>query len=146
MALDLDHDRRIRGAAFDWLREQVAGGHEVLSYSTLADGFEFRGDRVSLVGRGGIFIPTGTPFPLSIRSAQGGRYRNEIGSDGLLRYRYRAGDPEHPDNVGMRTAMENFVPLVYFHGLERDRYKVVWPVYVVGDSAEEGAFSVTVRG
>ena len=43
-------------------------------------------------------------------------------ADDLLHYRYRGTDPQHRDNVGLRTAWRREVPLIYFHGVLRGRY------------------------
>ena len=62
-----------------------------------------------------------------------------IGTDGLLRYRYRgrdASDVNHRDNAGLREAMRRRVPLIYFHGIVEGKYEADYPVFVVGDSPE----------
>jgi putative restriction endonuclease len=93
-ALELDY--RVRLAAFDFLREQLAVKGEVLPRQVLAAGFEFQGQRVPLIGPQGIFKPAILPeVPLTITTVPviEGRarpYEDEIGSDGLLKYRCRA--------------------------------------------------------
>jgi len=138
-------DSRVRAAAFDWLAEQVALHGDVLSRSLLAEGFVLDGQRVPMVGPQGIFKPRVLPdAPLSITTAPEGPYDDAFGADGLLRYRYRGNDVNHPDNRGLRTAMQNRLPLVYFHGVARGRYVAAWPVFIVGDNIEGLAFSVAV--
>lgn len=120
-ALELDY--RVRLAAFDFLREQQAVKGEVLPRQVLAAGFEFDGQRVPLIGPQGIFKPAVLPeVPLTITTVPviEGRtrpYEDEIGSDGLLRYRYRGTDPRHRDNVGLRLAMARQTPLIYLYGV-----------------------------
>jgi putative restriction endonuclease len=139
-----DHDRRVRLAAFQWLRAQVDIQGEVLPRSVLAEGFTYEGVRVPLLGPQGIFKPAIlTGAPLSITTAPRGPYADNFAS-GLLRYAYRGIDPEHPDNRGLRRAMERQLPLVYLYGLEPGRYMAVWPVYVVGDSRSDLFFDVAV--
>ncbi len=83
-------------------------------------------------------------IPISITTSPTGPYEDTIGSDSLLRYRYRGTDPSHRDNVGVRTAMNYALPLAYFHGIVPGRYLAMWPVYVVGDAPETLTFSVAI--
>lgn len=137
-------DARVRVAAFDWLSAQVEVHGDSLSRTILAEGFEFQGQRVPLLGPQGIFKPAAMAVPLSITTSPNSPYNDAFGSDGLLHYRYRGTDPNHRDNRGLRFAMEERLPLVYFHGLVPGRYFATWPVYIVGDSPERLAFSVAV--
>ena len=144
--LDLAHDARVRAAAFAWLTEQVSRlGTDVFPHALLAEGFQFGGERVPLFAPQGIFKPKVlSGAPLSIRTAYGGPYDDAFGRDNLLRYRYRGTDPNHPDNVGLRTAMANRLPLVYLHGIAPAKYVVAWPVFVVGDDPVGLAVTVAV--
>ena len=143
MDFDRENDQRVRTAAFGWLSTKVSGEDEMVSRDVLADGFEYGGDRVRLVGPQGIFKPAIMQLPLSITTSPNGPYNDEMGADKLLRYKYRGSDPYHRDNVGLRIAMQNHLPLVYFHGLVPNRYVAIWPVYVVGDAMGALEFSVT---
>ena len=143
MDFDREHDERVRAAAFGWLASQVSGEDGVVSRGVLADGFEFGGSRLRFVGPQGIFKPSIMQLPLSITTSPNSPYDDEMGADKLLRYKYRGEDPYHRDNVGLRTAMQYRLPLVYFHGLVPGRYMAIWPVYVVGDSMGALEFSVT---
>ena len=136
---------RIRAAAFAWLTDQVARHGDVLPRQLLEQGFLFETQRVPLLSPQGIFKPRLlTDGPLSINTAPGGPYDDAIGPDGLLRYRYRGTDPNHRDNIGLRTAMSERLPLVYFHGLVPGKYLATWPVFVVGDDPAGLTFSVEV--
>ena len=137
-------DTDFRLAAFGWLTQQVDFHGDVLPWAMLAWGFEHRGERVPLLSQQGIFKPRVMDLPLSMRTSVSGPYDDSFGSDGLLRYRYRGTDPEHRDNVGLRTAMREKAPLAYFHGVAKGKYLAVWPVYVVGDDPGGLAFSVAV--
>lgn len=145
-----DLDPRVRLAAFDFLRRQTEIHGETLPRHLLATGFQFQGHRVPLLGPPGIFKPAILPeVPLSITTAPvvEGRdrpYEDEIGEDGLVRYRYRGTDPRHRDNIGLRLAMEGGTPLIYLYGVVPGEYMPIWPVYIVGDSPAELAFSVAV--
>ena len=143
MDFDREHDQRVRTAAFGWLASQVSGEEGVVSRDVIARGFEFGGERVRFVGPQGIFKPVMMDLPLSITTSPNSPYDDEMGADKLLRYKYRGEDSYHRDNVGLRTAMEYRLPLVYFHGLVPGRYMAIWPVYVVGDAMGALEFSVT---
>jgi putative restriction endonuclease len=116
----------------------------VLPRDPLAQGFELQGNRIRLLGPQGIFKPAILEAPLSITTAPNGPYDDAFAADGLLRYRYRGTDPNHRDNRGLRFAMEQRLPLVYFHGLVPGKYVAAWPVFVVGDAPELLSFSVAV--
>ncbi len=142
---DRIHDARVRATGFDWLAQQVATFGDVLPREVLAEGFTFDGVRVPLIGPQGIFKPKVLrEVPLSITTAPAGPYHDAFGSDGLLRYRYRGTNPNHPDNRGLRLAMEYKLPLVYLHGVVPGRYVAAWPVFVVGDDSGNLTFSVAV--
>ena len=137
-------DQRVRLAAFQWLRAQMDVHGEVLSRSLLAEGFLFDGVRVPLLGPQGIFKPgIMTEAPLSITTIPG-RYNDGMGSGGVLSYAYRGTDTAHPDNRGLRRAMQQQLPLVYFYRLQPGQYLAAFPVYIVGDHPEQLAFDVQV--
>ena len=141
-----DRDRLVRLAAFTFLRDLVNRHGEVLPAGPLRSGFVFQDRRVPLQGPQGIFKPAVMSVPLSITTAPlvVGRerpYDDELG-DGFLQYRYRGTDPQHRDNVGLRTAMVERLPLVYFHGIAKGLYLAQWPVFIVED--DPGALTFTV--
>lgn len=144
MGFDRNLDVTVRGTAFDWLARQVSIHGDVLPHTSLLQGFEYERQRVPLIGPQGIFKPAVMQVPLSITTSPKGPYDDAIGPDNLLLYRYRGTDPNHRDNVGLRFAMRNDLPLVYFHGIVPGRYLAMWPVYVVSDSPEALAFSVAI--
>lgn len=136
-------DSRIRQQAFDWLAEQVEVHGEVLPRQLLARGFECEGRRIHLVGPQGIFKPRYLRLPLSITTAPSGPYDDSFAGD-LLRYKYRGTDPAHPDNEGLRQAMVERVPLVYFHGIVKGRYVAAWPVFIVDANPADLTFQVAI--
>jgi len=146
--VELDHQVRLK--AFDFLESQVAlYGGEVLPRQVLATGFLFEGNRISLVGPPGIFKPQVLDLPLTITTAPivHGRprpYDDGFDEGGLLRYRYRGTDPNHPDNVGLREIMRRNLPLIYFHGIAKGRYMACWPAYLVHDNPAGLYFSVAL--
>jgi putative restriction endonuclease len=137
-------DQRVRLAAFQWLRAQMDVHGEVLPRSILAEGFVFDGRRVPLLGPQGIFKPALCELPLSITTSPKGPYADSWTPDNRLRYAYRGTDPAHPDNRGLRLAMQQQLPLVYFFGIAPGQYLVSLPVYVVGDHPERLSFDVQV--
>ncbi len=111
----------------------------------LAEGFVLDGVRVPLLGPQGIFKPKVLAgVPLSITTAPGGPYDDAFGPDGLLLYRYRGTNPDHPENQGLREAMRRRLPLAYFHGIAPGKYLAAWPVYIVGDDPARLTVTVAV--
>ncbi len=146
-----DLDTRVRLAAFEFLKEQVRLHGEVLPASVLRQGFEFQGQQVRLKGVQGIFKPKLLPeMPLSITTAppepnRDAPYDDGFTADGsVLLYRYRGENPRHHDNIGLRRAMEERRPLIYFHGVVKSEYFAVWPVYVIADEPNALRFRVAV--
>lgn len=145
LMVSIDLDRRIRLVAFDWLSEQVNIHGDVLPRTTLAQGFIFEDQRIPLVSPQGIFKPKILPeYPLSITTTTSGHYDDGFTPEGLLLYRYRGTDPYHRDNVGLRSAMLQNIPLIYFHSVVTGKYLAVWPVYIVGDEPKSLTFTVAV--
>jgi putative restriction endonuclease len=145
-----DIDLAVRMAAFSFLEEQVRLHGEVLPLTILRQGFPFDGGPVPLMNAvQGIFKPRVLPdMPLSItttplRDGEEAPYDDMMTLSGLL-YRYRGTNPQHPDNVGLRRAMQRQRPLIYFHGIVPGRYFPEWPVFIVGDSPAELTFTVNI--
>lgn len=107
-------DFRIRQEAFQWIEAQRAICGDALPRGVLQDGFVLEGERIRLVGPQGIFKPKCMELPLSITTIPSGPYADSITGEGLLLYRYRGKNPNHHENVGLRRAMTQIVPLVYF--------------------------------
>lgn len=144
-------DQAVRSEAFRFLEEQTKLSSEdgALRRTVLERGFAHAGMRVPLVGPQGIFKPRAATLPLSITTkaiveGEIRPYDDAFGADGLLRYRYRGTDPYHHDNVGLRLAMQQRVPLIYFHGIVPGLYAVEWPVFIVGDDPDGLTFTVSV--
>jgi putative restriction endonuclease len=137
-------DIEIRRAVFDWLTEERQEHGEALSRASL-ESFSFGGRRIPLVGPQGIWKPAVCELPLSITTVVRGPYADAFDErTGTLSYAYRGTDPAHKDNVGLRTAFMERVPLVYFHGLEPGAYVAWYPTFVVGDDPAGLRFSVKV--
>ena len=136
-------NNQIRVRAFQWLEEQVRIYGNVLPRKILEQGFFFRGKRITLIGPSGIWKPKYLDdAPISITTSPNGPYKDTFSKSGYLIYKYRGTDPFQRDNVGLRNAMKNQIPLIYFHGIEPGKYYVTWPIYVVGDNVNQLSFEV----
>ncbi len=137
-------DRAIRRSVFDWLTDQRAEHGEAISRSVL-EGFELGGRRIPLMGPQGIWKPAVCDLPLSITTVSNGPYSDTFDvRSGTLEYAYRGTDPQHRDNRGLRQAMIEKVPLVYFHAIEPGRYVAAYPTFVVGDDPARLMFTMQV--
>lgn len=136
-------DKMVRLAAFGWLEEQVGIHGDVLPRPLLQAGFDFKGNRVPLLGPQGIFKPAVmSGMPLSITTSPNSPYDDLIGEDRFFTYKYRGTDPQHHENKGLRLAMETQTPLIYFRGIVPGQYFAEWPVFVVGDDPARLSFTV----
>ncbi len=145
--VDLNHQVRTR--AFDFLELQVGLHGEVLPRQLLAEGFLFNGTRVPLMGPQGIWKPRILNLPLSITTVpvvedRPRPYDDGFEGSGLLRYRYRGENPNHPDNAGLREIMRGHIPLIYFFGVAPGRYLPCWPAFVEHDNPSDLCFTVAV--
>jgi putative restriction endonuclease len=147
--MDAAADQAIRVASFAFLDAQRARHGDALPWSTLLEGFIFEGRRVPLTSQQGIYKPAVHDLPISIRTTppeegQPPPYEDGMGTDGLLRYRYRGTDPSHYQNVWLRRAMQQQVPLVYLFGVIEGQYLPVYPVYIFRDEPQALTFHVAV--
>jgi putative restriction endonuclease len=137
-------DQGIRRSVFDWLSDQRAEHGEALPRSVL-ESFELGRRRIPLMGPSGIWKPAACELPISISTVASGPYSDTYDSrTQTLRYAYRGTDPQHRDNRGLRRAMVERVPLVYFHAVDRGLYAAAYPVFVVGDDPAALFFSMQV--
>ena len=137
-------DREIRLRTFDWLTRQRNEFGEAISRTAL-ETFSLDGRRIPLVGPSGIWKPAACELPLSITTTVAGPYDDSFDRQaGTLRYAYRGLDPQHRDNRGLRRAMIERVPIVYFHAIEPGSYVAAYPVFVVDDHPELLRFSIQV--
>jgi len=134
----------IRTAAFQWLEKQYALSGGIFPRKLLEQGFYFHGNRITLVGPTGIWKPAVLELPLSITTTTNSPYSDSLTEDGLLRYSYRGTDPYHRDNVGLRKAMQQGVPLIYFLGVEKGKYLAEWPVFIESDHPESLYVNVSI--
>jgi putative restriction endonuclease len=130
----------------DWLSRH---GSSRVDYA-FTTSFEYDGRRIPLMDRQrGIRKPAGFGAALAIRTTytppnRMPPYNDEIGLDGLQRYKYRGTDPNHFENVALRRAMEDRLPLIWFVGVESGLYKPIFPVYVVGEERAQHQFALAL--
>ncbi len=135
-------------AVFDHLGALVERHGDVLPRSELERGAPFEEEHIRLIGPKGIFKPRQFQLPLSLTTvppAPGKEppYPDRAEGD-RLHYAYRGTDPQHPDNVGLRWAMQQRVPLVYFLGVTPGRYLATWPVLIIADEPQRLSFTVAL--
>jgi len=134
-----------------WLDVREHQGLELVTSDELAR-FHFEGQRVPLIDRQrGIRKPAILDAALTFRTTfrpPGQRlpYDDAEGPDGLLRYKYRGENPMHPENVAMRNAFEQRLPLVWFFGVAPGVYVPRYPVWLVADEPEQLQFAVAPDG
>jgi putative restriction endonuclease len=134
----------IRSRVFVWLTSQREEFGESFSRTSL-ESFGLDGRRIPLVGPSGIWKPAVCELPLSITTTFNSSY-DDAGDPrtGTLGYAYRGIDPQHRDNRGLRRAMAERVPLIYFYAIEPGIYVAAYPVFVVEDDPQQLRFSVQV--
>lgn len=136
----------VRAAALAWLQDVTLGGTVPVTRDQLANDFHVAGERFPLVDRGrGIRKPVGWRAALSITTASpsSGRsrpYADEEGPDGLRRYKLRRDHAGTPENEGLRAAMRDQLPLIWFYGLEPGVFQAIYPVYLIAEEPELDQF------
>lgn len=111
--------------------------------------FVFEGRPMRLVVQTGIWKPAGLEAALSIRTTytppnQPPPYEDDLGGDGMVRYKYRGTDPKHSDNRALRAAQESASPLIYFVGIASGVYQAIYPVWIAGEDRDRLEFTVAV--
>lgn len=141
------HDLRVRQEAMAWLTVRTNDGQDSISTQDLND-FTVDGEPFLLKDRQqGIRKPAGFDAALSIQTvyrAQGHArpYDDSVGSDGLLRYKWRGTDPNHYVNRALRLAQDRQLPLIWFFGVGVARWQPILPVYLLGEDRDQHQFSV----
>ncbi len=97
----------------------------------------------------GIYRPRSLAAALSICTVytpptQRPPYDDQPGPDGLLRYKYRDGGPRQADNVALRLAYENQLPLIWFYGSGHGVYVPIYPVWIAADEPQLEQFALAL--
>jgi putative restriction endonuclease len=123
-------------------RSERAGG--VVTRAEL-EAFIYDGEQLRLIDYSrGIRNPRQLAATLSILSQPNGPYDDVETEDGLLRYAYRAGDPNGGDNRKLRRAAELGLPLILLRGIAPGVFVPVFPVYVVADNPVDRYVEIAV--
>lgn len=123
-----DFDTQLRREAMQWLTVRTHDGTASISSADLLD-FEIGGRQFRLMdAQRGIRKPRELSAALSIRTVytpngQARPYDDSVGSDGLLRYKWRGDNPDQAENRALRAAMENRLPLIWFFGVGPGLYE-----------------------
>jgi putative restriction endonuclease len=148
MAMDLD--QRLRSAAFAYLNALTARSGGLVTRVDL-EGMPFEGYQIRLIAaQQGIWRPRFLHAALSIlttyvRPGEVPPYEDqEMGADNYPRYKWRGTDPTHPDDVGLRRAMERGRPLIWFIGVRPGLYRARYPVWLAGEEPAEHQFVVAL--
>lgn len=143
--MDLAWERSVRDKAMEWLDARRASVDLTFMRSSDLRSFEIDGAPMSLVDQRGIRKPASMAAALTIRTTftkagDDPPYADEVGTDGLARYKYKGTDPEDPDNRALRAAMHEHLPLIWFVGVDKGRYVPIYPVWVIGEEPERHQF------
>lgn len=128
-----------------WLAARTDDSRHVISYDEVAE-FQFDGSRFALLDRQrGIRKPAQLDAALAIRTTyrrEGAErpYEDELRRDGLITYKWRGTNADHPENRGLRVAYERGLPLIWFFGVGPSQYQAVFPVFIVAEEPERQQF------
>ena len=126
----------IRSAVFLWLKEKSIINNGIFDRSDLAEGINYKGRRITLIGAKGIWFPKGFSTPISITTTTNGPYPDGLNEDGLLEYSYRGNDPQLSDNLGLKKAFIRRTPLIYFISIKPGKYLAIWPLFLIKNDPE----------
>jgi putative restriction endonuclease len=131
-------DEELRAAVLARVQQLQATYGGRIPRQELSAGIMFHGERVPIWNaQQGIFKPRvlgRDGGALSIQTSADSPYEDEHDPDaGHFIYKYRGTDPDHRDNVALRRAMVQRLPLVYFVAVDSGIYDAVLPVYVTSD-------------
>ena len=155
MPSDAD-DLAFRESVFAWLRAQMlvtdSFTRDELSH------FTFNGRPHRLVGpQTGIWrvkeLSDGAISMVTAYVPEGRKrpYDDSVGADGLLRYKWRGDNPHLADNVWLRTAMQQGLPLVWFIGIgyrpgtTTQVFRPEFPVWLIDEEPHLQQFVVAVE-
>lgn len=142
-------DSRVRRESHSWLAVRTNDGQDSIHYLDLED-FEFEGVKLPLKSRQrGIWKPRQLNAALSITTTytRPGRerpYEDEVGLDGMLRYKWQGDDGDASDNRALRRAMDERLPLIWFFGVAPGLFQPVFPVFLLEEEVEKRQFVVDI--
>ncbi len=142
-------DEALRAAMFTHLDGLLARSPDGALRSGDINAFSFEGQALRLVVQSGIWKPAGLRAALTVRTTytppnQLPPYADNVGTDGLVRYKYRGTDPTQSDNRALREAMVRGLPLAYFIGVDRGVYVPRYPVWLRCEDTARHEFAMAV--
>jgi putative restriction endonuclease len=146
----LSFDQRLRWAAISFLNQMALDGKPVVRQEDLA-AFAFEGQPIRLMAtQQGIWKPRQLNAALSFRTVYTSDpskmpYDDGQGEDGLVRYKWRGLDPQHPDNRSLRQAMTEGLPLIWFRGVASGLYFPICPVWLTDEEPDQQQFVVSLE-
>lgn len=133
----------IRIQIFEWLQGRMIEKGDILSRDELSRECIIDGKIVPLLGPQGIFKPKIIDyFPISITTSPNSPY-TDIFSDEIITYKYRGPNPNFHENIRLKEAMDQRIPLIYFFGLVPGKYLVQVPVFI--NKADDHTLTFTVE-
>lgn len=142
-----DLDEQLRAVVFAWVHQLRERHAYRIPRDELSRGVTLNGQRVpiwnpyygihkpAILGREGA--------ALSVQTSADSPYQDEHDREaGYFVYKYRGTDPNHPDNVALRRAMELQRPLLYLVAVDPGVYDAIFPVYVHHDEPERLQFTL----
>jgi len=116
----------LRIAAFEWIREQEQA-RAYFTRAQLHEGFEFLGQRISLMDRygKGIHNPNYLDQTLSITSMLSSPYDDSRDANGMMDYAYERSETGGGSNVKLRAAFASQVPIIHFEEFENQNTLLV---------------------
>jgi len=138
-----DREHGVRLAAIQYVHALRDANDGFVTWAQLK-AFSWGGVTVPLIGASGIWKPAALSAPISITTSPNDPYGDDVGDDGLLRYRYfgGAGAEEAHFNAGLRRAFVEALPLIYFRGVQKGLYQALAPVVIMGDDPATRTFTV----
>ncbi|RBY88104.1 HNH endonuclease [Blastococcus sp. TBT05-19] len=139
-------EQYVRAAAINWLSKVTLDGTKPVDRLTLSNDFRPGGERFPLVDRGrGIRRPQGWSAALSImtgapKNGTARPYDDSEGPDGLHRYKLRRDALGRAENEGLRSAMAQGTPLIWFFGLRSTVFQAIFPVYLIAEEPAHDQF------
>jgi len=141
------HDEEVRSAALakiQQLRERYGGR---IPRSELMAGVTIRGQRIPVWNyQKGIFKPAvlgRDGSALSVQTSIESPYEDDLAVEaGHISYMYRGNDPFHADNVALRRAGNQHLPLSYLVAVDPGYYDAIAPVYVIEDHPDRHRFTL----
>lgn len=147
-----EEDLALRQASMKWLEERTHDGLLTVDIHALQNEFYFDGIRRPLKNlQRGIHSSRGFGAAWTITTTFSEDktrrpYDDELGQDGLLRYKWEKEDPSNPGNRALRKARELQLPLIWFWGVAQGLYKAVFPVYLIDEEPSRRQFVVATDG